>query len=328
VAQRAPVFSLPGLSTHRLVHPLHRRRRRDLPAHRIGQTPKRRRLASPTQEGGAATVARHTPTPASSPSPAAQAPRRNDLDHLARKFSSGCSLARLHQLSRDLGLSIESLRKLDAGWAHGEPMFTRSGRWMNVHAWSFPMYDVDRVATGIRMRTLDGAKYAFNGGGGGLFIPRDLSGGGRVFLCEGPTDTAALLDLGFNVFGRESCNAGVELVARMLRKWRFDELVIFSQRDEAHERVKGKPEYGHFYPAQDGAAALAPIARLYVPSVRIIMPPADVGKDVRDWLHAGATADDVESLVAAAPSRQLRIASQFANKHDNENSTSMEGVGL
>jgi hypothetical protein len=328
VAQRAPVFSLPGLSAHRLVHPLHRRRRRDLPAHRIGQTPKRRRLASPTQErwGGNGRTSRAISAAvraARRAGAAAQRPRSPRA-----KFSSGCSLARLHQLSRDLGLSIESLRKLDAGWAHGEPMFTRSGRWMNVHAWSFPMYDVDRVATGIRMRTLDGAKYAFNGGGGGLFIPRDLSGGGRVFLCEGPTDTAALLDLGFNVFGRESCNAGVELVARMLRKWRFDELVIFSQRDEAHERVKGKPEYGHFYPAQDGAAALAPIARLYVPSVRIIMPPADVGKDVRDWLHAGATADDVESLVAAAPSRQLRIASQFANKHDNENSTSMEGVGL
>ena len=58
------------------------------------------------------------------------------------------------------------------------------------------MTDVDGNVWGIRIRRPDGAKFSIKGGKEGLFIPEEF-GGDRLLIAEGPTDTAALLDLGF-----------------------------------------------------------------------------------------------------------------------------------
>jgi hypothetical protein len=239
--------------------------------------------------------------------PAPPTPKRNDLALLARRFRTNLAPQRLALLSRHLDLSAESLNRLDVGWSAGERMLTAKGAWVPIFAYSFPMRDpaTDGVV-GLRMRSQTDKKFAFTGGAGGLFIPRGLCGG-RVYLAEGPTDTAAAIDIGLNAFGRESCSAGDDLIVALLKKWRFDELVIFSQRDEAKLRNKSRPELGVFYPAQDGAERTAARARLYCQTVRIIMPPQGV-KDVRIWKQQGATAADVEREVLLTPSRKLTIA--------------------
>jgi hypothetical protein len=251
--------------------------------------------------GAASTAVRSLP-----PRPAPTLQRRNDLHLLAKSFATAMAPQRLDMFAHSLGLTPESLKRLDVGWCIDEPMLNGRGEQTRVkRCFSFPMRSVAGDVVGLRMRSISGRKFAFTGGAGGLFIPRGLNSG-RVYLLEGPTDTAAALDMGLNAIGRESCSAGVQLIIDMLKKWRFEELVIFSQRDEAKLRNKQRPDLGVWYPAQEGAEKLAVIARVYCPIVRVIMPPIGV-KDVGIWLQRGGTGGDVEREVLRTPSRILKI---------------------
>lgn len=220
----------------------------------------------------------------------------HDWDLLTRSCRTALAPHRLQFLSKSLGLTDETLKRLDVGW-HSQ-----------LGVWTFPMRNAAGKTLGIRTRLVNGQKRAVRGSQSGLFIPRGFTAG-RAYLLEGPTDTAAALDLGLNAFGRSSCSADVSLVVEFLKRWQVHDLVIFSQRDTAKLRNKTRPELGVWYPAQDGAARLAGIARLYSPIVRPIMPPEGI-KDVRDWLHAGATQEDVEREVLRTPSWKLRVISK------------------
>lgn len=228
------------------------------------------------------------------------APTRTDLELLARSYRTAVNPNRLAALARELGLSASSLQRLDVGWS------------IERRAWSFPMRDASGNVLGIRLRTPAGRKFAVAGGHEGLFIPIDcaekIEQTGRLFVCEGPTDTAALLDLGVRggAVGRPSCTGGVGLLTELLRTSRVGELVIFADGDR---------------PGQQGAEALAGQARLYCASVRTISPPAGV-KDARAWKQQGATAADVEQLVAAASPRRLAVKSTI------KESGAMEGARL
>jgi len=241
---------------------------------------------------------------------------RHDWNLLARSCVTALSPDRLGFLARTLGLSCESLKRLDVGWYAKQRAFT------------FPMRNpVTLDVLGIRTRFMQAqpghaAKASIRGGNGGLFIPRELRGGDRLFIVEGPTDAAALMDLGFNaVIGRESCNAGVHLVVALLKAQRFESVVIVSDRDTPKPRIKGRPELGTWCPGQEGAERLARIARYNHPIVRVILPPPGI-KDARDWKRAGATAQDIEREVLKAPARKLVIQST------QDVSPMLEGAGL
>lgn len=213
------------------------------------------------------------------------------FDLLSQAHIRAVNAERLDRLAEQLGLTTHSLRRLSIGWA-GERW---CGKCEQTHyAWSFPMSDVAGAVHGLRLRFIVcGHKSAVTGGHEGLFIPRDLNASERIFICEGPTDTAALLDLGLNAIGRPSCRGGVPLTAELLKAKRVGELVIFADGDG---------------PGQEGAAALAARARLFCPVVRIVTPPAGV-KDARQWRQRGATAADVAILVDAAPPFRLLVKS-------------------
>lgn len=234
-------------------------------------------------------------------------PSRPDvgLPKLAGKFQMHLTPDRLRALGHTLGVSCGSLKRLCAGWTNGEMMFIASrGEERAINAWSFPRRDADGRVTGISLRPMWGRKFTWTGSGGGLHIPTGFEPGGRGILCEGPSDTAAALDLGLNAFGRSSCASDVEEVIRFIRAHELTQLIIFSQRDDAHYRADGSA----YYPAQDGAEDLARQARLFAPDVRIIMPPEHEGdKDVRDWLRRGATATDIEQLINNAEPRAMRV---------------------
>jgi DNA primase len=127
-----------------------------------------------------------------------------------------------------------------------------------------------------------------------LFIPcgdmvQDL---GRLLVCEGPTDTAALLDMGLeNVVGRPSCAGGVKLVVELVKRRRAREVVIVADADK---------------PGRIGAGNLATVLLAYARSVHLVVPPCGI-KDVRDWLRAGGTRGDVEQTIDATPARRLTI---------------------
>jgi 5S rRNA maturation endonuclease (ribonuclease M5) len=206
---------------------------------------------------------------------------RTGLAKLAARFQAAVDANNLQGLAHSLGLSVESLRRLSIGWA------TEHG------AWSFPMTDVAGRVLGIRLRRPNGSKYAVKGSKEGLFLPAGTEADSSTLLiCEGPTDTAALLDLGFvSVVGRPSCTGGVKLLSELVRRRQPAEVVVVSDSDE---------------PGRRGADNLGSVLVAYVPAVRVISPPADI-KDVRAWLQVGGMRGDVEEVIDAAPVRRLTI---------------------
>lgn len=211
--------------------------------------------------------------------PIPSAAGRPDLAALANTYRASLDAEQLHALAFDLGLSVESVNALGIGWSHSH------------RAWSFPMTDPAGTVLGIRLRRPNGFKFAVAGGREGLFIPQHpASPKSLLLVAEGPTDTAALLDMGFSaVVGRPSCAGGVKLLVDLSQKWRAQEVVIVADGDEAGRR---------------GAENLALMLLPYAKAVRTITPPAGI-KDVRDWLNHGGSGRDVESAISTSPVRRM-----------------------
>jgi DNA primase len=153
------------------------------------------------------------------------------------------------------------------------------------------MTDPDDQVMGIRLRFPDGKKLAIRGGREGLFIPTNVKFDQNLLICEGPTDTAALLDLGFNVVGRPSCCGGTHLIVELVRRHWPLKVVIVSDSD---------------IPGQRGANDLAETLVPYALTVCIIKPPDGI-KDARDWKRYGATAANIQAAIEAAPIKRVSI---------------------
>jgi hypothetical protein len=161
------------------------------------------------------------------------------------------------------------------------------------------MTDAAGNVLGIRLRRPNGFKFSVTGGREGLFIPAGVESGDSLLLvCEGPTDAAALLDMGLaNVVGRPSCTGGIKLLVELVRLRRSPEVVVVADGDE---------------PGRRGADNLASVLVAYTPAVRIIAPPAGI-KDARAWLQAGGTWRDVQEAMGAALVRRLVIRTRAIN---------------
>lgn len=82
-----------------------------------------------------------------------------------------------------------------------------------------PMRGVSNEICGIQYRFLDGFKLCQHGSKLGIFAtPGRLETEKPVFLTEGCSDLACLLDLGFQGIGRPNCNGGIELIIKYLEE--------------------------------------------------------------------------------------------------------------
>ncbi|MCC6127395.1 MAG: hypothetical protein IT426_20750 [Pirellulales bacterium] len=214
-----------------------------------------------------------------------------DFGKLADQFRQAVKPQALEKLASALGLSVESLQRLGAGWSakHG--------------AWTFPMRDAGGKVLGIRLRLPDGRKFSVKGGHEGLFLPDGIDAHDSLLIAEGPTDTAALLDLGFAAVGRSCCTGGVKLLIDLVRRLNPSGMVIVADADA---------------PGQRGAESLAAILVAYSASVKVIAPPPGA-KDAREWKRRGATHTNVQAAIDAAEVRKLAIRVQAkprkAGKH-------------
>jgi hypothetical protein len=201
----------------------------------------------------------------------------NGLFRLAVAFHFGNEYA---DFAQQLGLTVDSLDRLQVGWCRC------------LEVWSFPMFTPDGQIIGFRLRTPTGKKYSMTGGKEGLFIPRELQfDQRRLLICEGPTDTAACLDLGMDAIGRPSCLGAVKMTVAFVRQnWPLD-VVVVADSD---------------VPGQRGAAVLASALLGVARTVRIIEPPAGI-KDVRQWKQQGAIRADVLTQVEKVKPLQLFI---------------------
>lgn len=219
---------------------------------------------------------------------AQQAPERaTDFTAFATKCSSEIGAHVLSLLALELGVSTESLERLGVGAC---VMYGR-------RFYSFPMRSGDGAICGIRLRGIDGGKLSAKGSRSGLFIPRDLDTSAQLLVCEGPTDTAAMLDLGFSAIGRPNCSAGGAMLTSFIASVERPvprEIVIVADHDA---------------PGQRGAWHLASTLIAYVPAVRVIVPPQGV-KDAREWKRRGATRDDILAVIDEAPTLQISYSTK------------------
>ena len=179
-----------------------------------------------------------------------------------------------------LGVDPRAFESLDMRWCPSMRMAV------------VPMKSYDGAVIGMNGRHFqqkDGspssAKMNAAGSVDGLFIPLDLDlYDRRLIVCEGASDTAAALSLGFrNAIGRSSCRTGVKLVRLLCERRRVTDVTIVADRDKSTPEA---PEGVGMFGAQELAAELGSV-RLPPDgsiAVRIVQPPEGV-KDLRDWLR-------------------------------------------
>ncbi len=177
-----------------------------------------------------------------------------------------------------LGLPAEALARLGVGWS------------VIDNATSWPMRDDAGEVIGIRLRCPRTArKWAVRGSRAGLIYSIDLLSidrPERVLVCEGPTDTAALLSVGVDAVGVPSAGGGRDLLSALVKRLRPSDVVIVADGD-------GPGLLG----AERTAEALASV----VP-VRVISPPEGI-KDARAWVCSGA---DGEAILRACDNAPVR----------------------
>ena len=168
--------------------------------------------------------------------------------------------------SSEFRVSTDTLRALGLGWS------------VTKNALAFPMKRSGNRFLGIRFRAKSGSKFAAKGSKQGLFIPNTFHRKQGIVICEGPTDTASMLDLGFNAVGRPSCNSGSMLIAELAQNL---PVAILVDNDQA---------------GRDGASKLADHLKKNRPKSStgaIKMIECGGYKDAREWKDSGATREDI-----------------------------------
>lgn len=204
-------------------------------------------------------------------------PPPRDWREFAERCESALQPARLARLSDSLGVSAGSLESLGIGWAQSHLSF------------SFPMLDTEGRIVGIRLRRPNGFKFAVTGSKQGLFYASLADQ--ITLICEGPTDTAAAMDLGFQAVGRPSCNGGMDMLLAVLKTMKAP-IVVAADADK---------------PGQAGAKALARRLLRDHFDVRLLTPPV---KDLREWKRQGVSAEDV---IQSARRVEVKVVARIAS---------------
>jgi hypothetical protein len=114
----------------------------------------------------------------------------------------------------------------------------------------------------------------------GWFVPAMLPHGGELVLTEGASDLAAAIGIGLSGIGRYSCTlperARREL-EQLMRHYEPKRVIVVSDANPEEQRG-----------AEETLRALRGIVR----NSSLVLPPPGI-KDLRQWTHAGATADDI-----------------------------------
>jgi len=190
---------------------------------------------------------------------------------LLRRFGRDTQPAEVARLAVRLGVTAGSLVRLGVAWAAPH------------RAWAFPMSNAKHETIGVRLRAEDGRKWAVAGSRNGLFWPDGLAGTGPLLVCEGPTDTATMLDLGYDAIGRPSCTGAVDMVIEVVRALKRRDVVVVADADG---------------PGIDGADRLARALTEAGRRPKVIRPHE--GKDARAWVRAGATRAVVDTVIRNA----------------------------
>ena len=239
--------------------------------HRVTEPPAGWRRLGVDPSGGLA--CRMIDGPESHPPIPTPAPRRQpppptiDWTDCQERLVRGLTRVRREAIEQATRLCVQFLAAIGLGYSEALGCYT------------FPMFDCDMRICGMSTRRIDGRKAAIKGSRQGVYAvcrPRT----GTVLLCEGATDTAAMLSLGYWAVGRPSCRGGEDILAEWCQGL---DAVIVSDSDSA---------------GRSGAEILGQRLRRDARSVRIIEPVAC--KDAREWVNTTATRTLVDDVIRQA----------------------------
>lgn len=193
---------------------------------------------------------------------------------------------RINQLAESLGVKPRSLAALGVGWVTASELQDHDTPCSGAGCYTFPMRNHLEEVCGVRLRKPDGYKYSVKGGHNGFFSPITLPDRrARLYVVEGPTDTAALLSMGLMAVGRPSNTGGSKLIRELCKAHGVVMVTAIVDRDAPGSRAAKN--------TMRGVRALAAELESVRCLTRMIRPPRDI-KDVRAWLNAGATAADID----------------------------------
>ena len=172
-------------------------------------------------------------------------------------------------LSEVLCINQYTLKSFGLGW-DGE-------------AYTFPAYNGNLEIIGIMCRFPDGSRKWVPRSKNGLFIPKMKSFEGNMFITEGVTDAAAMVDYGFRALGRANCQTGVAYIKNFLYNHpKISQVTIVGDND---------PDNVHGNVGQKGALSLA--KELYKATSHIaVLEVPEQFKDVRLWLTKSKVSKD------------------------------------
>ena len=203
-----------------------------------------------------------------------------DFDELAKQFFVECSRERCERLAKRLSVPFQTLTQLRVGYSEQH------------QATTWPMVDSGGRCVGLRLRGHDGDKWSYRGGKAGIFVPDGMTTAPkRLYVGEGPTDTAAMLSIGLDAIGRASASGNVATVANFVRRLGCDNVVVVADHDS---------------PGRVGAMRLANVLVTVAECVRVITPGRP-GDDVRSMVAAGMDAYDINELVGEATPMTLGV---------------------
>ena len=204
-----------------------------------------------------------------------------DFDTLAYDCFSRMTDSMIDGLATSLGVERRSLIRLRVGYAPKH----RASTW--------PMVDSGGRCVGLRMRSLHGnKKFSYRGGRSGIFVPDGIPATTkRLYVCEGPTDTAAIISIGIDAIGRSSCNGNLATIVNFVRRLGCNDVVVVADNDG---------------PGRSGAKQLASVLITVAECVRMIHP-VEANSDIRDWVRAGHTSADFDEMVFEAPAMTLGV---------------------
>jgi hypothetical protein len=170
-----------------------------------------------------------------------------------------------HKLGEKLGINPAILHRFYVGF--------------DGKAYTFPMFGLGGEIVGIRLRTIDGKKYALKGGRNGLFVPCCVYNPGYpLIVTEGESDALAAFQMGFQVVGLPGKGQCKEILAGWMTEHGFTKAVLIADNDDVGQT--GAKDLAKYLAFEQGF------------EIRMIQPPKP-HKDFRDWFNAGAKRSEV-----------------------------------
>ena len=108
----------------------------------------------------------------------------------------------IYPLASHLGCKVETLMDM--------------GVRLSGNSWGVPMYDEFGQMVGIKKRNILGKKWCVRHSRLGIYRSSSFKARQAVYICEGESDTAVMINAGYNAIGRASATSCVRIIQNLL----------------------------------------------------------------------------------------------------------------